>query len=212
MIKNFYRLPLVDDNVLELPLNASSIGAFKNDNFESDFVKNFDAFIEKSILIDRMKALQSFGGEWYTKPAYCKILEWIRNFIERSEILPVNGSGFWRLVITWIDRRIYWRSRADYPQSISSFFFENLKTKKRRILIEANVITFMQSRKKPSLSRFLQTAESRNDRATQKVYSDFSDRQSFLSEMIYRKIITYAGLTNETKIILLKSRIRRRYK
>ena len=83
---------------------------------------------------------------------------------------------------------------------------------KRTIWIEANVIDELQSMKKLGLSRFLQATKSRNDWATQKICPDFSQRQSILSKMIYWKIITYAGLTDETTFIFWKLGIWWRHK
>lgn len=211
-IKNIHGLFATCDNVFEFSLNTSSVGTFKNDNIESHVIENIDAIIEKRFLIDWMKTFQNFRCEWSTKSKHRQILERIRNHVERLEILSVNGSGFWRFVIVRNNRLIYWRSRADYTQSISSFFKSYLKTEKRTILIEANVIDELQPVKKLGLSRFLQATKSRNDWATQKIYSDISQRQSILSKMIYWKIITYAGLTNETKIVFRKLGIWRRHK
>ena len=51
-----------------------------------------------------------------------------------------------------------------------------------------------------------------NDRKAQKIHSNFSNRQSILSGMIHWKIVTYAGLTNETTFIFRKLGIWRRHK
>lgn len=211
-IKNIHWLFATCDNVFELSLNTSGVGTFKNDDIESHVIENIDAIIEKRFLIDWMKAIQDFRCKWSTKSKHRQILELIRNHVERLEILSVNGSGFWRFVIVRNNRRIYWRSRPDYTQSLSSIFKSYLKTEKRTIWIEANVIDELQSMKKLGLSRFLQATKSRNNRATQKIYSDISQRQSILSEMIYWKIVTHAGLTNETTFIFRELGIWRRHK
>ena len=211
-IKNIHWLFTTCDNVFEFSMNTSGVGTFKNDDIESHVIENIDAIIEKRFLIDWMKTFQDFRCQWSTKSKHGEILEWIRNHVERLEILSVNGSGFWWFVIVRNNGWIYWRSRANYTQSISSFFKSYLKTEKRTIWIEANVVNELQSMKKLGLSRFLQATKSRNDWATQKIYSDISQRQSILSEMIHWKIVTHAGLTNETKIIFLKLGIWRRHK
>lgn len=211
-IKNIHWLFATCDNVFELPLNASSVGTFKNDNIESHVIENIDAIIEKWFLIDWMKAIQNFKCQWSTKSKHRQILEWIRNHVERLEILSVNGSGFWRFVIVRNNRWIYRRSRADYTQSISSFFKSYLKMEKRTIWIKANAFDELQSLKKLGLSRFLQATKSRNDWATQKIHSDPCKRQSILSKMICWKIVTHAGLTNETTFIFWKLGIWRRHK
>ena len=211
-IKNIHWMFTTCDNVFELSLNTSSIGTFKNDDIESHVIENIDAIIEKRFLIDWMKTFQDFRCKWSTKSKHRQILEWIRNHVERLEILSVNGSGVWRFVIVRNNRWIYWRSRPDYTQSISSIFKPYLKTEKRTIWIEANVIDELQSMKKLDLSRFLQATKSRNNWATQKIHSDPCKRQSILSEMIYWKIITHAGLTNETTFIFWKLGIWRRHK
>ena len=211
-IKNIHGLFATCDNVFEFSMNTSGVGTFKNDNIESHVIENVDAIIEKRFLIDWMKTFQNFRCQWSTKSKHGEVLEWIRNHVERLEILPVNGSGFWRFVIVRNNRWIYWRSRANYTQSISSFFKSYLKTEKLTIWIEANVVDELQPLKKLGLSRFLQATKSRNDRATQKIHSDFSKRQSILSEMIYWKIVTHAGLTDETTFIFRELGIWRRHK
>lgn len=154
-IKNIHWLFATCDNVFELSMNTSGVGTFKNDDIESNVIENIDAIIEKWFLIDWMKAIQDFRCKWSTKSKHRQILEWIRNYVAWFEILSINGSGFWRFGIIGIDRRIYWRSRADYTQSLSSFFKPYLKMEKRTIWIEANVIDELQSMKKLGLSRFL---------------------------------------------------------
>lgn len=121
-IKNIHWLFATCDNVFELSLNTSGVGTFKNDDIESNVVENFDAIVEKRFLIDWMKTFQNFRCQWSTKSKHGEVLEWIRNHVAWFEILSVNGSRFWRFGIIGIDRRIYRRSRADYTQSISSFF------------------------------------------------------------------------------------------
>ena len=211
-IENIHGLLATCDNVFEFSMNTSGVGTFKNDDIESHVIENIDAIIEKRFLIDWMKTFQNFRCQWSTKSKHGEVLEWIRNHVERFEILSVNGSGFWRFVIVRNNGWIYWRSRPDYAQSISSFFKSYLKTEKRTIWIEANVIDELQPLKKLGLSRFLQATKSRNDWATQKIHSDPCKRQSILSKMIYWKIVTYAGLTNETTFIFWKLGIWRRHK
>ena len=121
-IKNIHWMFTTCDNVFELSMNTSGVGTFKNDDIESHVIENIDTTIEKRFLIDRMKTFQNFRCQWSTKSKHGEVLEWIRNYVERLEILSVNGSGFWRFVIVRNNRWIYWRSRADYTQSISSFF------------------------------------------------------------------------------------------
>lgn len=113
-IKNFHGLFATCYNVFEFSLNPSGTLTFENENLENDFIKNFDEIIDERFSTCRMKGFQSALIEWSTKSEYCYFLEWIRNNFAWFEILPVSWSGFRRLVITWIDRRIYWRSRADF--------------------------------------------------------------------------------------------------
>ena len=155
MIQNVYGLSLDRDNVFELSLNASGFMTFKNENVENDFFKNLDETFDESILIDWMKTFQSHMIKRSANTEHRNFSEWFRNFITRFKILPVTRSGFRRFMISWIDWVIYRRSRPDFPQSISSFFFTYWKTKERRKRIKANASFIMQPVKESSLSRFL---------------------------------------------------------
>ena len=155
MIQNVYGLSLDRDNVFEFSLNALGFMTFKNENFENDFFKNLDETFDESILIGWMKTFQGDMIERSANTKHRDFLEWFGNFIVGFEILPVTWSGFRRFMISWIDGVIYRRSRPDFPQSISSFFFTYWKTKERRKRIKANASFIMQPVKESSLSRFL---------------------------------------------------------
>jgi hypothetical protein len=47
MIENVHRLFVVGDNVFELPVNASVIVTFKNENVENDIIENIDEIIDE---------------------------------------------------------------------------------------------------------------------------------------------------------------------
>ena len=155
LIENIHRLFVVGDNVFELPVNALVIVTFKNENVKNDIIKNIDETFDEWFSTCWMKTFQSDMIERSADTKHNHFSKWFGNFIVGFEILPVTWSGFWRFVIIGIDGVIYWWSCSNYPQSISSFFITYLKTKKRTIVIETDVVDVLQPVKKSGLSRIL---------------------------------------------------------